>query len=368
MTITLLFFLIILYLSFRDKYSNKSKKKFIWIITVVLIFISGFRNMGVGNDTLATTMRFAESANSTWKEILSVSFDQYFNPSVELGKDPGYSIFNKLVSLFFRDNTLYLFLIAVILLGTLGRFFYKNSKDLRYLLFAYVFYITLFYGYLPNSAARQSLALALLLWGYMILQEDKRRAVLEFILFVLLASTFHKSSLIALLFLIVKIDSPKRIYVISFIGFILMLFLYQNVAMLVSSYSDIYEGYGTGIYYAQKSRPFLIVVLMAGLYALHFFVIKKDGKSKEYNFAYVGTGLTLILVPLIWSDPSVLRLISYFGVWFCIMVPHSLDCFKPVTRNLLFIVLLSIFVARAAISQDNYKFNWQHMELHERYG
>ena len=197
MTTLLLLFLFLLYYLTKRLPEEEAPKRFIYCTSFVLILVSGLRHEAVGNDTLAYMMSFEDTLDTSWSEILSNFANNYLNPLSNEGKDPAFKIFEKLVGTVLPNSRLYLFVIAAILLTSIGYFIHTFSVDLRSTLFCYVFYISMFYGYLPNSAIRQSLALSIVLFAYCL---AFKRNLIWSVLLVLLASTFHKSALLALLF------------------------------------------------------------------------------------------------------------------------------------------------------------------------
>ena len=169
MTLSLIVFLLILYRSLVKSNSKNSRKQFIIITTIVMILISGLRHEGVGNDTLATMMGFEQTIDKSWQEVFTDFWGKYFNPNVYVGKDPGEPVFYKTLSLFTTDTRVFLFVVAIIVLLSLGCFIYYSTQSLQTTLFSYIYFITLSYNYIPNSSFRQAIAFAILLLGYIAL-------------------------------------------------------------------------------------------------------------------------------------------------------------------------------------------------------
>lgn len=365
MTVGLITFLLILYFWILNSKSRNPEKKFIVIATVVMILISGLRHEGVGNDTLATMLKFEETVNASWSDVFSNFWERYKNPDKYIGKDPGEMIFYKTLSLFTSDSRVFLFVVATIVLVSFGYFVYRSTQSLRTVLFSYIFYITITYGYIPNSSFRQTIALAILMPTFVILNKKK---YISYVLLLLLASVFHKSVLISLIVLpLMFVRNSKQLYWFSLIPFLFVFFNYRLVGSLLSGFSDIYEGYLAINYYSQHNQPIMVILMVLGLY-LYIGVLPKSKEVVERDKLFLyGACLTLILVPLIRLDPSALRLISYFGVLMGIQVGNS--CIKTNQMRTLFGVIVFIFWAKAALNPDDgYRFMWQEKKLHERYG
>lgn len=365
MTLLLILFLIVLYFSLSASKKGNPRKKFIIIASFVMILLSGLRHEGVGNDTLATMFKFEETASFSWQEVLSDFWLKYTSPDKYIGKDPGESIFYKVLSLFTSDSRVFLFVVAIIVLTSFGFFVYRNTKSLRTILFSYIYYITLSYGYIPNSAFRQSMAFAILLPALMMLNNKK---YVYFLLLLVIASIFHKSVLIAFVLLpLMFIRSVKEIYWLCLLPFLVFFFYYQPVGIFLAGFSDIYEGYSSANYYLNRSLPIMVILMVLGLYLYVGFSFKKEAIEEKNRLYIYGTALTLIFVPLIRLDPSALRLISYFAVLMGIQVGNTSS--NSESLRTLYWIIIAIFVGKAALTPDDgYRFMWQQKKLHERYG
>jgi len=348
--------------------NQNTRRNYIVFVTIILILLSALRHPAVGNDTYGYIRNLLQADSENWKDILQNFVLKYTNPG-EIGKDPGYALFNKLISIFSTNSVVLFLIVAAILMIPFGIFVYRNVRKMAGILFAYLFYLNFFYSYLPNSAIRQSIALACVLVGYLILQSTTKKKLLKFVLFVLLASFFHKSALVALLFpLSTYIINPKYILRLGLIGFIAMLFLYPLVGGVLSGFSDVYEMYGENSFYGTRhERPYLVIILFGLFYIIALYAKSRDKDILKHNDAYVGAALTMIFLPLIWMDPSAIRISAYFGIWFCVLIPYSVDLVPKSIKQMILILVLSSLILRAGISPSVYKFNWQKMQLHERW-
>lgn len=367
MYLSLIIICILLYYFSNSKLDKKVIKRYIIFVTVLLVTASGLRHEAVGNDTLAYMRHFDKIMDLSWSEIFDGFWDAYLNPGHgENGKDPGQGVIIKLLTYIVPDSRTFLFVSAALLLVPLAVFVYRYSDTLETPCFFYVFYITMFYGYLPNSAIRQSFALAVLLIGYMLLQ---KRKIFKFLVCLFLASLFHKSSIIAIMMLpFYYFKNTKALYYWSLLLFVVMLFTYEYIGLFLSMQSEIYEQYGTGAYYLRgNTSPYMVIVLMTGLYLLGLFGINKDKDVYDKRLIYGGSAMSLVWVVMARLDPSLIRIVSYFGVWMGLMVPSVTKLWtKKFFYPILFIILL-IFIIRAIITPNNYAFFWEYMQLHERY-
>lgn len=365
MYLALIIFSILSYLAFQNKTSKSSIKKYIIVMTILLIVISSLRHEAVGNDTYAYMRFFDQYAEMSWSEVFDNFWTSYLYPG-EDGKDPGQLVIIKALSYVVPNSRVFLCVVAALLLIPLGVLVYRNSKTLETPCFFYVFYITMFYPYLPNSAVRQSLALTILLIGFLSLQKGK---MLRFMMLLFVATFVHKSIVIAALIIpFYYLKNIKASYRLSLLLFIIMLFTYKYVGVFMSMQSEIYEAYGSGEYYATaQSVPFMVILMILGLYVIGWIGIGKDKESYNKRLIYGGAAMTLVWVVMVRLDPSVIRLTAYFGPWMGLMVPDALRLSSRRDFNILFAILLLVFIARAIMTPDNYHFLWQEMALHDRY-
>ena len=358
----IIYFLLLYYIISKGKFQNPIKL-YIVFITIALILVSGLRHEGVGNDTYAVMLKYEGFDNISWKEIWDNFIPKYLSPSNGY-KDPGEDVFNKILFNVIPDSRMYLFFVATVFLATLGLFVYKHANSLFSVLFTYSFYITLFYQYVPNSSLRQTMALAILLFAYRLLEEKR---VFICILLIAVASTFHKSSLIALLIIPLSyVGAVRKAYIGSILLFIVVLFNYRWVGDVLGTSSEVYGDYLGNTFYSNRSKPYMVILLIAGLYIIGLLFSKKDRDIKKSRLYYYGTALTLCLVPLVWIDPSALRLISYFGVYMGLLVGNAYV--KEAKAKQYLMVVIVVFLLKAVTSNDDYHFMWQEMRLHDRYG
>ena len=360
MTFSLILFFIFLYTNLTRRKTINSRKTFVIVATVILILLSGLRHTTVGSDTEGTMARFEKVVNTSWSEVMGGFIENYINPIASEGKDPAEDVFYKLISIVSDDSRVMLFIVAFIVLSSIGLFVYRNTKTLQAVLFSYVFFVSMFYQYIPNSAVRQPLAVAILMFAYSYLKDNK---YLGFLILLFTASLFHKSTLIAGLMLPLSMLKNVRINYFLFIPFFLIVLLYyQFVGTLLMGFSEVYDAYLSGGFYAHRSRPFIVIILIAGLYlyCAYFGIPQKSNVINE-RIVYYGTGMTFVLVPLIWLDPSMIRLISYFGLYMAIAVGESAE--KNKEANLIMRIIYTIFLIKTLITDDGYHFMWQNVTM-----
>ncbi len=365
MIFALCIFSILLFLLFINHDTPRNREKYVYILTTVLILVSGLRHQYVGNDTVNFLNSFDDAAGMTWAEVFDNFAERLINPSLELGKDPALYVYNKLLGFIFHSHVVYLTISAALLLIPLGVFLKRYAKSMTTLLFAYLFFLSIYYIYLPNSALRQGIALGFLLMGYMSLLEGRR--LIRFIIFLGLAAIFHKSALLGILILLpMYVKNGRLLYTFGILFFIIMLFEYEVIGVALSSQSEIYSMYSGSYYSSGRERPFLILLFFGGLYLLGLFQLRNysdvNQSSTITNYAMVGTMYTLVFTPLILLDPSLIRITAYFIIWMMLYIPDAIELYNKYISRFVLLGCLLMFLYKALKSGGDYAFFWQDMQ------
>ncbi len=352
--------LIIAYFLCSGKYKNR--KRYIKFSSLFLVLLSTFRHPAVGKDTYGYIQGFLGASNKSWLDVTDMFWEKYLNPDPAIGKDPMFYIFERAMSTVCHNEYFYLFVIAIIVMVPLGILVYKNTTNTRQVLIFYLFYLNYFYTFIPNAAIRQTIACAFALWAFIALQSNQKSKNLKFIALIVAGSFFHKSVLVTLLVLpLLYIRRSKFIIYGSLLGFIIMLYAYQYVGSFLVSENGIYDMYSSSSYYDStgSSRPIFVIIVFALAYFVQIIGIGKDRNIKEKKLAYIGSAMTIVLLPLIWMDPSAVRVIVFTGVWFAIMLPRSIEMLPKPFGQLVYYAFILILVGRFLVSPLDYWFCWE---------
>ena len=340
----------------------------IYWATIILCLLSCLRNLAVGNDTFEYYLSFEKIIATSWNEIWNNLWAYYLGEAI---KDPGFDVLQKLFQWLSSNFMLFEFFVALLFLSALGRIIYKSVDSLTGCFMSYVFYITLFYNYLPNSAIRQTIAMGILLWAIIFIIEKKGKIIVP-ILMILVASTIHKSVLLGILpILLYYYRNPRLIFRLALIGAPLIYLFGRDVAqyMAMLSASDRYMGYVIGSFYgAEESKPIVFILQMILLYLLGLVHVPKWNNDESYvRLGYVCFSLAICFVSFIWINPNLMRVIAYFSLWGVVYLPNMIKSFHRY-RPIIYIVVLILLLARPIVGGGHpYAFYWQKMELHDRY-
>lgn len=358
-----IFFIII----FKEKQNSKSVRKlYILISSIILILQSGLRNLAVGSDTYAYYKIFSRVEYLSWYDIEKQILLYY---SLNIGKDPGYTVFEKLVQYFTTDYQIFLLIIALIFFLSLGFFIFNNTSTIKDIILSYIMYSTLFYSFFSITGHRQTLATAIALLSFKYI---KSKNFLIYVILILIASTLHKSALILIPFYFIArwIKYSWFYKVVLFLFPLLMAFKY-DIANILVDFADQkdYEQYknfeGAGTY------TFTTMILLIGLFT--FWRLKGLMRiDSENKYIIIAFGFALIFTPLTWVNPSLMRVVQYFSIFLLILLPMLLQSLKYVFRkNSAYIYIICIFFMFLLFMKSSwnseYKFYWQYMELGDNY-
>lgn len=344
---------------------DSNRKKYIRIISIIMIFHAGLRNQAVGEDTYQYFQLFEDVKTKTWLSIYE-EFLNYFKFGE--GKDIGYMFFQKTIQLFTSEFQIFLFIVAIILFSALGNFIYRNTSKLNDTVLAFIIYFVMFYNVFSISAIRQSLALAAALYGYELI---KKKKLFPFLILIIIASLVHKSVLIFLPFYFIAHLKKERIFlIITFIAFPFVITFRNSIAdylKVAAGYNDYEQFEGAGTY--NFTAFFLFISLIALL--RRKLIVYNNNQARFYYFAF---GLVLILLPMSWIHPAALRITMYYSIFMLLFIPEILNSFKNVSPKLqrgLYLYSILFFIFLFIQSNWNnpipYGFFWEEMALGENY-
>lgn len=351
------------------EYSNRNdnlRKAYIVVISIILILQSGLRNVAVGEDTYTYFLAFKEISRMSWSNIEG-SFNDYIRFGI--GKDPGFMIFQKLFQYITIDFQWFLVFIAVFFFTSFGVFLYKNTTSISDCIIAYVVYSVMFYTFYSYTGLRQTIAMAILLLGYEFI---KRKKLVWFTLMIIVASFFHKSALIFLLFYGLTYIKKTKILVWSvLISFPFLVFFSSKISYYFIALTGSYSEYES----TDKYKPFTFVGLMLVLTliaALNHDAIVKDNKWKKFYF--ISFSMAIFFMAFVFEIHGYMRVVQYFSFFMILLIPEILNSLERFSKKLKYgisIVTISIFIGlflKVNLSQEvKYAFFWQEMRLANHY-
>ena len=372
MYFVLYFIIIALYLALRNsKRTDRAKRTYIVMITLLLCTCTSLRNMAVGNDTYAYFLNFERMADEHVGDLVDNIFNTLDEVTNDQNKDPGYNLVAKFGNTVCLGSfEIYQFLIALLLLSAVGRLIYHYVSNFSGYIISYSFYVSLLYHWLPNSATRQTIALSLFLWAA-IFWIEKKKLILP-ICCLLIGGTIHKSVLIGILPILLSFIPNKKHYISFTIILTLVLCVVGNkFTVFLSSIaaSENYAFYAESDYYSRASKPIGFLVQIIFLFLISMMNAPDISKSPRMSqFVCINFYLAVVFAPLILVDPSLLRLDAYFLIWGIVYIPNIITYHKAFPKKWTYALLLLLLLGRPLILGNSpYKFNWESMELHQRF-
>lgn len=326
---------------------------------------SGLRNVATGMDTYAYGGMFLDVEYMSWREI----FDNFRTVYIDsVGKDPGYDLFVKIFQLFSTDYQVFLFFVAVIFFISFGRILYRTSSSLEDILLCVAAYQVFFYSFFSITGIRQTIATAFLLFSYKSIID---RNFLKFCIFCFIAIQIHKSALLFIpTFFFVK-DRRPFTFLILCLSLVPIVFVFgRQIALAMTSFSftESYANYADSTYEttgAQMFMIFMVIITIMLLMARKYLSINVDMRISITAFS-----IGLMLTPLTWIDPSMMRAVMYFSFFILFFIGKT--CRATVRQyalpnSSLAMIFVAVFVIVIISRNSQYAFFWQDMELPEVY-
>lgn len=335
-----------------DEITSKPRRVFERKLALVFVFI-----------TLLLTASLRFEVGDDWNSYLRFYTDRDLSQNVEFG----YRLINDFFSDLGLPYNLFLLLINSVALFFTYKFINLNAKSKQIGLLIF-FYEIFFYLYL--SGLRQAIALSISCIGF---NYALKKRFLKYLLVVLLASTFHKSALIALAIYFIprerfnfySIFKSIKFYfalcVVIFITYVPIEFFlkfiedsyFKNVFYyLQSHYKE--ENIETSYYIGAAKR--LIVIIFYSLYRRH---LPRDSLTHYFFNIYI-IGFLFFLTFYLLSPDIGTRLAQYFTI-FEILIIGNLVYYIPRFKDkfLIFITYIAVTAIKLFdyMTRDSYQYH-----------
>lgn len=270
------------------------------------------------------------------------AFETYYCQGMDpywMNFEPGFIALNKGLAMITDDVQLLIVISSLITIFFFAKTYKDNSNDM---LFSIFLFITLYFYFSSFNIIRQCIAMAIVFWGT---RDILERKPVRYALKIVLASTFHTSSLIMLPFYLLAI-SKARIALYIFGGGISLLGMcfYDQVIDLVVK---ILPKYAVYLNFQTESSVFNIVFLCANLMLLILIWNMKSDMEvevrREYDLYMHTCCCALIFYFLSPFNILFSRVAMYFFMFSTLSVPFCLDYFEEKSA-----IILKILAALGA--------------------
>ena len=327
--------------------TERKKRIFIALMTINWTLISGLRGLTVGADTLVYKGRFERTAHTSWARLFENFYLVYVN---EEGKDPGYAVFEKCVQIFTDNYQVYLVVVAVIFFAGMAWWIQKYSAEpcLSYLIFS-----SFLFAFYALTGLRQTLATVLVVFlGTKLIEERK---FWRFLLVVAVAFTIHKSSICFLPFYFLARFPVNKKTIAGMTILTPIVFIYN---------AEIFRflGYLVGYEYAELENRgaygftfMYIAVTVVMVFCLPIFRRKCERYRMYYNALFMG----LLFLPLVFVNPTAMRVVQYYSLFLMLSVPQLAKCFSRKVRLPVYATMVAALLLATNVYQYTYSFFWQ---------
>ncbi|EGT3600236.1 EpsG family protein [Clostridium perfringens] len=342
------FFIIYIFLCALIIYSKKNKLKlseknniYLFLNFSMFIFISAFRGRNIGNDTC----KYLDLFNKIrFKSIIELK-DRY---------EIGYLYLNKMLSLISDNQQIILIVTSCIILICYAYFIKKYSANVW--LSVFLFFIL---GYFTSSmnTIRHQIALGLVLISYKYIKENK---FFKFLILILVASTFHSTSIIFLIsYPISKLKINFRNIMMFFLFAILGYALFDKIFSFILLGTK-YEYYLKTDYLNGDVRLATVVNILIISTVLLFGIISSNNikKSRDYNIMclFLFTSLSISIISLKFNLLD--RVADYFQVCIIVYLPNVISKISNQKKRIIAIYLVIVMFFLYGISIQYLKPEW----------
>lgn len=330
------------FIRFKTTLNNRLKNYFfVRVLFFVLLLFFAFHNYSLLPDLPDYIYYFEFISRTKLGELGKL------NSLIDIKLDHGFIYLNKILSYIISNLTIYFFVIGFLILWPMKILISKYSLlpiFSIFLYFTYSYYESLF-------LIRQSLALGILMYSIPYLANKK---YVRFLLFVLIAATFHQTAIIFCLLLVLNFSESfsKTMFVLC-VSLVFILPLKETLIISGAENLRGYESYVNFTYNSSNSIPLFINLSL--LMMILFFWIK-------YNVSYSGVNKVFINMIMLSTIVEISRY-GLFGVFgriniyfmpaFFILIPNLIYKQKNVVIKLILsltVITLFMIIQSSSIS------------------
>ncbi len=301
---------------------------------VVLFWVSALRG-AFTSDYDAYVKIFYDIKTLSITDILRLNYD-YANVEI------GFIALNMIVGQF-ADDSIWIFIVAsIIILLPIYRGIIQYSQIMWISLLIFV----VLGNYYPSfNIVRQIMAASIMFEGAKHLYQ---KDVAKYLLYVLLGSSFHITSLVLAAFSFLLIMRPTVRMVLCNMGIGAFIFIYLDfIVSFIDEkfFGGFYTMLGGYMGIGMTETPFINVVvpLTVGLFALCFRNVL-DFDLIQHRVWFNGTIFWTIFMILTMKISFMIRIAAFFSPFVFLLVPAIIYRFKDPAIRLLFILMLAILL------------------------
>jgi len=285
----------------------KEKKKnsiITWSFFGFLLLILMIRDESIGADT-GIYLKFFEQ----------VQIQDFKETFINYETEHGFLILNKLISIFSTKEQVLIAIMSIICTVPIAVVYAKESENP--LLTISIFLIGSNFNML-FSGFRQAIACAIIMIAFIFVKNKK---LIPFLLFVLLAITFHKSAIVTLLiypFYHINITKGKIIALIPVVGAI---FVLRN--QIFEMFTSVFEEYS--MYELEETEAYTMIILFA-LFLIFSYVVPADDKMDRETIGLRNIMLLAFIFQIFaLTSPIAMRMNYYNTLFVPLLLPKIIN-------------------------------------------
>ena len=312
-----LLFLLFIYFFLTSKSIYKSNIEFksnerghIWIkrknifYILIFIFISFF-----------SSLRLAKEGTDTYVYLnIFKNIDKYDFSNIE----HGYYLLNRIIYFISDNYQFFLFIVTSIIYLNLYSFLNRYSKHIRISLLLFILL-----GYFDNSLnlIRQLIAISIVLYSYKYILS---RNFIKFLLIIILASLFHKTSFIFIFaYFLYKIPYKRNIwkyYIVCLIPIFLVSSYLFDFIQSTGLYGEYFTSSEFGIQDSIKLAPLLNFIQCFCIIITSLFLLKSNDKKSYFLIVLLMFGSFFTLTSFRFTQID--RLSFYYSIFTILLIPN----------------------------------------------
>lgn len=328
---------------------RKTEKIFLLGSGAILIFISGFRG-----DFTPDYRNY----NNFFNTIKTMSFKDLLLGNINI--EPGYAMFNKLVSIFTSNYNVFLLIISFIII------YLYFDKIYRYSPYAWLSVLLLLnFGsyYTSFNTLRQFLVGALLLLS---MEYVYKKQFFKYCISIMLIFLIHKSVIIMIpLYFILRIKWNKLSHLLMSVSiaffYVIVLFFQETFVDIATS--TLYSQYALDTVYIDVGVPILALLRPISILLIIIMLAKYINLEDTKELVWLNSTIILLLVSILSVNVVMFQRFTYYFLPYMIfLIPTLISRITNKKIKVAFIsmtVMLILFYGFITNVNSEYFFVWQ---------